>query len=75
MQLHATAPSHGFAANLGQIISHAARGALTFLLDLSETPARMREIERLSAKSDAQLAQLGLRRDEIVHHVFRDRLS
>jgi uncharacterized protein YjiS (DUF1127 family) len=29
-----------------------------------------REVERLSALSDAQLAQLGLTRDRIVHHAF-----
>jgi hypothetical protein len=36
------------------------------------TESRLREIERLQAKSDGELANLGLSRDRIVHHVFRD---
>ncbi|MEL7098790.1 MAG: hypothetical protein AAGM84_08185 [Pseudomonadota bacterium] len=34
--------------------------------------ARMAEIEALNAKSDAELARLGLSREEIPSHVFRD---
>ncbi|MCA0962096.1 hypothetical protein [Salipiger bermudensis] len=37
--------------------------------------ARMREIVHLEMKSDDQLARMGLRRDEILPHVFRDLLS
>lgn len=33
---------------------------------------RLRQIERLSALSDEQLAARGLRREDIVRHVFRD---
>ncbi len=33
---------------------------------------RMKEIQRLNALSDAELAEEGLSRDRIVHHVFRD---
>lgn len=40
-----------------------------------ERHARMDEIARLQAMSDAELAALGLRRDRIVHHVYRDMLS
>ncbi|MDQ7776554.1 hypothetical protein [Paracoccus aminovorans] len=36
--------------------------------------SRRAEIEALQAKSDAQLAELGLTRDRIVHHVFADRI-
>ena len=36
--------------------------------------SRSEEIERLHALSDAELARRGIRRDRIVHHVFRDRL-
>lgn len=35
--------------------------------------ARTEQIERLEAMSDADLADLGLTRDQIVLHVFRDR--
>ncbi|MBQ0805102.1 MULTISPECIES: hypothetical protein [unclassified Sulfitobacter] len=33
---------------------------------------RLREVEMLNAKSDAELAEMGITRDKIVHHVFRD---
>lgn len=29
-------------------------------------------IERLEAKSDAELAELGIRREDITRHIFRD---
>ena len=34
--------------------------------------ARMRQMEQLSALSDAELAEKGLRREDIARHVFRD---
>ena len=34
--------------------------------------SRRARIEALEAKSDAELARLGIRRDEIAYHVFRD---
>ena len=34
--------------------------------------SRVRQIEFYQAKSDEELAELGLTRDRIVHHVFRD---
>ena len=36
------------------------------------TVARRAEIEALEAKSDAELAAMGLRRQDIMRHVFRD---
>lgn len=42
---------------------------------LAEARSRRDQIERLSALSDAQLKALGLRRDQIVAHVFRDRIG
>lgn len=38
-----------------------------------EIQARRAEIDRLQAKSDDDLARMGLTRDGIVAHVFRDR--
>lgn len=38
-----------------------------------ETLSRAPELERLNALSDEQLARQGLRREDIVRHVFRDR--
>lgn len=34
--------------------------------------ARMSEIEKLQSLSDEALAEKGLKRDEIVHYVYRD---
>ncbi len=34
--------------------------------------SRLGMIEALEAKTDAELAAMGLRRENIVHHVFRD---
>ena len=42
---------------------------------LVQSNVRVRELERLSAMSDEQLQNLGLRRDELVHRVFGDSLS
>ena len=39
-----------------------------------ERRCRTGEIARLEAMSDEELAKQGIRRDEIVLHVFRDRL-
>ncbi|WP_417628908.1 hypothetical protein [Pararhodobacter aggregans] len=40
-----------------------------------EARTRRDQIERLQMLSDAQLAEMGISRDRIVHHVFRDRLA
>ena len=37
-----------------------------------EANSRIREVERLQALSDEALAAKGIRRDDIVRHVFRD---
>ena len=34
--------------------------------------SRREQIEALEAKTDAELAELGIRRDLIAHHVFND---
>lgn len=39
---------------------------------LARAQSRVSEVERLSAKSDADLARMGLRREDIARHVFRD---
>ncbi len=36
--------------------------------------SRIAEIERLNAESDAVLAEMGLKREDIPRHVFRDLL-
>lgn len=37
--------------------------------------ARMKQIIRLQSASDAELAQMGLRRDDILPYVFKDLLA
>jgi len=39
-----------------------------------ERQSRRALIEALEAKSDTELAQMGITRDRIVHHVFGDRI-
>ena len=43
-----------------------------FLMTNSAGAARLRQVEALRAKSDAELADMGIARDAIVEHVFRD---
>jgi hypothetical protein len=45
---------------------------MRFLCDLSNARQRALEVQRLVALSDAELARRGLKRDEIVHYVFRN---
>ena len=40
--------------------------------DMAENNPRLLRVKRLQAMTDAELAALGIARDEIVHHVFRD---
>lgn len=62
-----SAPRHGaFAAFFA--------GIGNFLTQLGENNHRVREVERLNAMSDEALAARGLRREDIVRHVFRDLL-
>lgn len=44
-------------------------------LSIAESNARVREVEHLNRLSDAELAHRGLRREDIVRHVFRDVLA
>lgn len=50
------------------------RGALSRILDVVEQTSRCtaggREAERLLARSDGELARMGLRRDEVFRHAF-----
>lgn len=38
----------------------------------AKVTSRRNQIEALEAKSDAQLARMGIRREDIAYHVFRD---
>ncbi len=57
-------------AGTGRRILKAVAEAMTRYM---ERQSRADQIQRLQNKSDAELAQMGLRRADIVRHVFRDR--
>lgn len=44
------------------------------LISMSEANTRIRRVEALCALSDAQLKERGIRREDIVRHVFSDAL-
>ncbi len=45
------------------------------LISYADARGRMSEIERYNNMSDAELAKLGLTREDIPRHVFRDMLA
>ncbi|MEX0282387.1 MAG: DUF1127 domain-containing protein [Arenibacterium sp.] len=61
-------------SSLGDKIIAPLRAFGTFLVRLSEANVRVREMERLSALSDAELAKTGLTREDTVRHVYRGAL-
>ncbi|WP_425100957.1 DUF1127 domain-containing protein [Tropicibacter sp. S64] len=64
---YVTTPASAPLAGLGRRI-------LAALVMIAESNPRMREIERLTAKSDDDLEAMGLKREDIVRHVMRDML-
>ncbi len=42
------------------------------LILIAERDTRYRKIQHLQAKTDAELAAIGLKRDDIVRHVYTD---
>ncbi|KEO59232.1 hypothetical protein [Thioclava indica] len=64
-----TANAHGEQSFLRKLISGLAEGITNYM----EYHSRQDVIARLEAKSDAELAAMGITRDGIVQHVFRDR--
>lgn len=43
-----------------------------FFTTVAASDRRLRQVDYLQSLTDAELAERGIRRDEIVHHVFRD---
>ena len=60
-----SAPAHG---RFGNILAHIGAALTT----ITESNHRVQQAQRLHQMSDAELAELGLKREEIAHHVFRD---
>lgn len=42
------------------------------MVRIANSNSRVRQVQYLSSLTDAQLEEKGLKREEIVHHVFRD---
>lgn len=60
----ADAPRSGFE----RMIASLQRGMAGYI----DTRSRRDQIEALETKSDEELARIGLKRDQIAYHVFRD---
>ncbi len=61
--------------SLASVTASLSKGLSRFLAAMIENSAgsrRLRRVEELQAKSDMELAAMGIRRDRIVHLVFRD---
>ncbi len=57
---------------LNDLFGRFAHGVAEGFAAFAMARSRMHEIERLNAKSDEELARIGLERDQIARHVFRD---
>lgn len=70
MATHATniAAPRGF---LGHVVAGFER-VFSTLVKIGEAQPRYRKLQHYAAMSDEELAALGLKRDEIVQHVYRD---
>ena len=70
------------AAHVSHLPHRALEGVKSFfakvgmaMIAASTANQRLQQVERLNAKSDAQLEALGIRREDIVRYVFRDMLD
>ena len=57
---------------LSDLFGRFATGVAEGFTAFATARSRMHEFERLNAKSDEELARIGLKRDQIPRHVFRD---
>lgn len=67
---HATTTAPAAASGLFHVISDAFLAIGRALVTIPETNERVRRAEILMAMSDAELAERGLRREDIALHVF-----
>ncbi|GGE37191.1 DUF1127 domain-containing protein [Actibacterium pelagium] len=71
MALAQTNTTHGF--GLTRALAAFGRGFIAFMDNWSQASSRMEKVKALQALSDEQLAERGLKRDDIVRYVFADR--
>ncbi len=55
-------------AQLGQLLARAG----TAMMNASRGAARVERVHALQAKTDAELKTMGIQREDIIHHVFKD---
>ena len=60
------------AASQPSILSKIGAGFVAAMTRVMEAQDRSPEVRRLEALSDIELAQMGLKRENIIRHVFRD---
>lgn len=72
MALSATISHPGIAAKLARPFQAVLNGIGWFFVQSMENNSRLRQVDYLSSLSDDELADRGLTRDRIVHHVFKD---
>lgn len=63
-----TAPAAGFVIFMKKVFAGIGQGMVAHM----ESKSRLAEIEALNAKTDDELADMGLKREGIARHVFRD---
>lgn len=68
----AHAATHSDAASVSASLSALFSRLGAALMRAAESRSRVEQMERLNAKSDEELAALGLRREDIARYVFRD---
>lgn len=54
------------------LLSRMGASVWTWIETIAMAQSRAGEVARLNAKSDAELAKMGITRDGIIHYVYRD---
>lgn len=62
-------------AHRPSIFQKTASAIMHFMVETSEGNLRLRAVRELQTKSDRELADIGIPRQDIVARVFRDRIS
>ncbi|GLT12687.1 hypothetical protein PVW51_10665 [Sulfitobacter sp. PR48] len=75
MTYQTTMTTNGFGTSARAVLAHV--GAFFSIIGKSMIASstgqrRLDEVTALQAKSDAELAEMNIKRDDIVHHVFKD---
>jgi len=65
----------GFGASALRLLTKPLTATFNFLIALAESNQRLRLATELNEMTDAQLAEKGLRREDIVHHVFKGHMG